>query len=210
MLSEQLESFMELSQYTLYIYGSGGHGRVVRDFSSGYSLTQFVSDRPSEDTILPEEIPDGVRVVVAIGDNFSREDVVHGLRSGGKSLIFPTVTHPSAEISNRAYCDAGVVFCAKSVVITGAHVGEFAIINTGATVDHDCFIGAFAHIAPGVNLCGTVKVGDRTLIGVGSCVRPEITIGSDTIIGAGSVVVNDIPSGVIAHGNPCRVIKEIE
>jgi len=196
-------------EYSLYIYGSGGHGRVIRDFFPNYYRTQFVEDRPVRDTIRPKDIPEGSSVVVAIGNNFSREDAVHGLRSDGKSLIFPTVTHPSAEISNRASYDAGVTFCAKSVLITGAHVGEFAIINTGATVDHDCFIGAFAHIAPGVHLCGTVKVGDRTLIGVGSCVRPEITIGSDTIIGAGSVVVNDIPSGVIAHGNPCRVIKEI-
>ena len=182
---------------------------MVKDFSSGYSLTQFVSDHPSKGTIPPEEIPDGVRVVVAIGDNFSREDTARALQYSDKSLIFPTVWHPSAEISNLATYDEGVVFCAKSVVITGVHVEQFAIINTGATVDHDCHIGQFAHIAPGVNLCGTVRVGDRTLVGVGSSVRPEITIGRNTIIGAGSVVVSDIPSGVIAHGNPCRVIKEI-
>jgi len=201
---------MSLSQYTLYIYGAGGHGRVVQDFSPGYSLTQFVSDRPLKGAISPEEIPEGARVVVAIGDNFSREDVARGLQYSDKSLIFPTVRHPSAEISNLATYEEGVMFCAKSVVVTGAHIGQFAIINTGATVDHDCEVGQFAHIAPGVNLCGTVRVGECTLVGVGSSVRPEITIGRNTIIGAGSVVVNDIPSGVIAHGNPCRVIKEIE
>jgi len=213
-LSEQSDSFMDLKwirgEYSLYIYGSGGHGRVVRDFFPNHYRIQFVEDRPVRDTIRSKDIPKGASVIVAIGTNFSREYVVQGLRSDDKSLIFPTATHPSAEISNRASYDNGVMFCAKSVLIAGAHVGEFAIINTGATVDHDCVIGDFAHIAPGVNLCGNVKVGDRTLIGVGSCVRPEITIGSDTIIGAGSVVVSDIPSGVIAHGNPCRVIKEIE
>lgn len=194
----------------IHIFGKGDHGRVVRDFFPSNYRIQFVEDRSVRDTIHPEKIPEGASVIVAIGNNFSREDVVHGLRSAVKSLIFPTATHPSAEISNRASYDDGVMFCAKSVLIAGAHVGEFAIINTGATVDHDCVIGDFAHIAPGVNLCGNVKVGSRTLIGVGSCVRPGITIGSDTIIGAGSVVVSDIPSGVIAHGNPCRVIKEIE
>ena len=67
----------------------------------------------------------------------------------------------------------------------------------------------YAHVAPGVSLCGNVRIGKRTLIGVGSCVIPKISIGSDSVIGAGSVVVNDIPSGVIAYGNPCKVIKEI-
>ncbi len=193
----------------LYIYGKGGHGQVVQDFFPGIPSIQFVEDRPMAGTIRPKDIPAKSRVVVAIGNNFSRKDVVYGLRSDGKSLIFPTVGHPSAQISNRASYGEGVMFCAKSVIITGAHIGEFAIINTGATVDHDCFIGDFAHIAPGVNLCGTVMIGNRTLVGVGSSVRPDITIGSDTIIGAGSVVVNDIPSDVLAYGNPCRVIKEL-
>ncbi len=194
----------------LYIYGKGGHGRVVRDFFPGYPPIQFVEDRPMRGTILPKDIPERSHVVVAIGNNFAREDVVYGLRSDDKSLIFSTVSHPSAEISNRAELVEGIMLCAKSVVIAGVHIGEFTIINTGATVDHDCTLGNYVHIAPGVNLCGFVEVGDRTLIGVGSSVRPDITIGSDTIIGAGSVIVKDIPSGVIAHGNPCRVIKEIE
>jgi UDP-N-acetylbacillosamine N-acetyltransferase len=195
---------------TVYIYGKGGHGRVVQDFFPADYPTQFVEDRAVADAIRPEDIPEGSLVVVAIGNNFSRQDVVHGLLSDDKSLIFPTVTHLSAEVSDRADIGDGGVICAKSVVIAGAYLGEFVIVNTGATVDHDCIIGNYAHIAPGVNLCGTVRVGERTLVGVGSSVRPEITIGSDTIIGAGSVVVNDIPSGVIAHGNPCKVIKEIK
>ena len=38
---------------------------------------------------------------------------------------------------------------------------------------------------------------------------PGVSIGSDTVIGAGSVVTKDIPAGVLAAGNPCRVIREI-
>ena len=40
-------------------------------------------------------------------------------------------------------------------------------------------------------------------------VLPGVSFGSDTVIGAGSVVTKDIPAGVIAAGNPCRVIREI-
>lgn len=41
------------------------------------------------------------------------------------------------------------------------------------------------------------------------CVLPGVTIGNNTIIGAGSVVTKDIPSNVVAVGNPCKVIKQI-
>lgn len=54
-----------------------------------------------------------------------------------------------------------------------------------------------------------ITIGDRVWIG-GSCViLPGVTIGSDTVIAAGSVVTKDIPSGVVAAGNPCRVLREI-
>lgn len=54
-----------------------------------------------------------------------------------------------------------------------------------------------------------ISIGDRVWIGGNCVVMPGITIGSDSVIGAGSVVTKDIPAGVIAAGNPCRVIREI-
>lgn len=54
-----------------------------------------------------------------------------------------------------------------------------------------------------------ITVGDNVWIGANVSVLPGVTIGSDTIIGAGSVVNRDIPSGVIAAGNPCKVIRKI-
>lgn len=46
-------------------------------------------------------------------------------------------------------------------------------------------------------------------IGGGTTVNPGVTIGSNTVIGSRSVVVKDIPSNVIAAGNPCKVLREI-
>ena len=54
-----------------------------------------------------------------------------------------------------------------------------------------------------------IRVGNNVWIGAGVCVLPGVTIGDNTVIGAGSVVTKDIPSGVLAAGNPCRVIREI-
>lgn len=55
-----------------------------------------------------------------------------------------------------------------------------------------------------------VSIGSDVWVGGGAIILPGVTIGSRTVIGAGSVVTKDIPDGVVAAGNPCRVIREIE
>jgi len=54
-----------------------------------------------------------------------------------------------------------------------------------------------------------VSMGSDIWVGGGSIICPGVTIGSNTVIGAGSVVTKDIPDGVVAVGNPCRVVREI-
>ena len=53
-----------------------------------------------------------------------------------------------------------------------------------------------------------VLIGDSVWIGGGAVIMPGVTIGDNAVIGAGSVVTRDIPSGVIALGNPCRILRE--
>jgi maltose O-acetyltransferase len=54
-----------------------------------------------------------------------------------------------------------------------------------------------------------VEIGSDVWVGGGALILPGVRVGSRTIIGAGSVVTRDIPDGVLAAGNPCRVIREI-
>lgn len=54
-----------------------------------------------------------------------------------------------------------------------------------------------------------ITIGNRVWIGGGSTILSGVTIGDDSVIGAGSVVTRDIPAGVVAAGNPCRVIRPI-
>lgn len=54
-----------------------------------------------------------------------------------------------------------------------------------------------------------ITIGDDVWIGGGAIICPRVTIGSGTTIGAGSVVTRDIPPGVFAAGNPCRVIRQL-
>lgn len=61
----------------------------------------------------------------------------------------------------------------------------------------------------GLEYARPITVGDNVWFGGGVQVMPGVTIGSNTVIGSGSVVTKDIPSGVVAAGNPCRVIRPI-
>ena len=54
-----------------------------------------------------------------------------------------------------------------------------------------------------------VRIGNNVWIGAGAVILPGITIGDDSVIGAGSIVTKDIPAGVVAVGNPCRVLRPI-
>lgn len=109
------------------------------------------------------------------------------------------------------------------------HVGKnfYANFNLTLVDDADVIIGDYVMIAPNVVIAtGThpinpelrqknyqfnlpVHIGNRVWIGAGSIILPGITIGDDSVIGAGSVVTKDIPSGVVAVGNPCRVLRKI-
>ncbi|MPN26714.1 Galactoside O-acetyltransferase [bioreactor metagenome] len=53
-----------------------------------------------------------------------------------------------------------------------------------------------------------VRIGNNVWIGAGVIILPGVTVGDDSVIGAGSVVTKDVPPGVVAFGNPCRVVRE--
>lgn len=54
-----------------------------------------------------------------------------------------------------------------------------------------------------------VWIGENTWIGAGAVIMPGVHIGKNTVIGAGSIVTKDIPDGVVAVGNPCRVLRPV-
>lgn len=54
-----------------------------------------------------------------------------------------------------------------------------------------------------------ITIGDNVWIGAGAIILPGVNIGNNTVIGAGAVVTKDIPDGVVAVGNPCRILKDI-
>ena len=95
-----------------------------------------------------------------------------------------------------------------SVVQSCAHIGKHCIVNTGASVDHDCEVADFVHIAPHATVLGGVKIGEGSWIGAGAVVKQYVTIGRNCMIGAGAVVLENVPDGATVVGVPAKEIKK--
>jgi len=65
-------------------------------------------------------------------------------------------------------------------------------------------------VEEGIEFGLPIKIGHNVWIGGGAIICPGVTIGDNSVIGAGAVVTKDIPDNVVAAGNPCKVIKEID
>lgn len=111
----------------------------------------------------------------------------------------------------------------------GKHIsiGEGSYINVNCSFIDDGMIeiGKAVMFGPGVAIATVghpinpamreymytdpVKIGDNCWIGANVTICPGVTIGENTVIGAGSVVTADIPANVVAVGNPCKVLREI-
>lgn len=93
---------------------------------------------------------------------------------------------------------------------THIYVGDYTMFGPNVTV------ASAAHpILPQLREKGyeynlPVRIGKNCWIGAGAVILPGVTIGDNTVIGAGSVVTKDIPSDVVAVGNPCRVLRKID
>jgi maltose O-acetyltransferase len=124
---------------------------------------------------------------------------------------------PRSEIRPPFYCDYG------TQVSMGA--GSFANFGLVALDPAPIVIGDDVQIGPNVQLltpthpvdpdqrragweaAEPITIGDNVWLGGGAIVLPGVTIAADTVVGAGSVVTRDLPAGVVAVGNPARVIR---
>jgi len=157
---------------------------------------------------------------------------VQGMRIRGHVLLRAIeVKGPAACIAldDGAALDRGVVLLVTSErarIVIGLHtylnrhimidadelveIGERTMIGPFCYItDHDHAIRAGAAPADGPLVSAPTRLGARCWIGAHVTILKGVSIGDGTVVGAGSVVTKSLPAGVIAVGNPARVLREI-
>ena len=117
---------------------------------------------------------------------------------------FPAIVSPQAVLNEDVTLGAGTIVMDGVVIGTGTRVGKAVIANTHCSIDHDCNIEDFVHVAPGATICGGVIIGRCSLVGAGATVIQGIAIGADCVLGAGSVVVNNCTASGVYMGVPAQ------
>jgi len=199
---------------SVYVIGAGGHAKVVLRAlqDSGVEEAMLFDDAPERQgtTLLGMPVVGPVEhildypprpTVIAIGDNSARRRIADSY-----ALSWITVIHPRALLDSTVRVGEGTMVLANAIVQVDSRIGRHVIINHAATVDHDCTIEDFVHLAPGVHLAGNVTVRKGVLMGIGAVALPGVEIGEETIVGAGAVVTHDLPARVVAVGVPARII----
>ena len=124
---------------------------------------------------------------MAMLDTIDRLRALPGIKIGEGVLLYGTIDTSNSDSS------------VKDRIV----VGDFTTIGASTLVLTHCPVKSRN------KLCGlSIKIGHDVFIGYNSIVLPGVTIGNNTIIGAGSVVTKDIPAGVVAAGNPCKVLSK--
>ena len=195
---------------SIIIIGASGHGKVVADIAllNGYTEIMFADSNPAiskcagfcvmdYDSIAAN--PDG-DLFIAIGDSKIRKRLMEVYNN----RHFPILVHPDAVVANDTTIGAGTVIMAGTVINPGVKIGRGCIINTCSSVDHDCEIGDFVHIAVGSHLGGTVKVENETWIGAGATVSNNVDICAGCMIGVGAVVIKNIEEKGTYFGVPAK------
>ena len=153
--------------------------------------------------------------------------------------MLPSRRHPFGKIGNLLRCrfarQIGARVGKDCIIEKGAQVqegvhladnsrvGEHCLISTGTVIEGNNMMGPHVHIYTsnhaydaqqhrfdGFSENKPVTIGEHTWIGYGAIILPGVKIGRNSIIGAGAVVTKNVPSGVLAAGNPCVVKKIID
>ncbi|MCX7824575.1 MAG: NeuD/PglB/VioB family sugar acetyltransferase [Verrucomicrobiae bacterium] len=205
------------------IFGAGNHGRVVLDIlrAQGREVIGWLDEnralwgtQVAGLTVLGgldwlrEHRSGDLGVIAGIGNTKARVAVSKAVESLGVPLI--NAIHPSAVIMPTATLGRGICVCAGAIIGTSAQIGDYALINTGSSIDHDSVLEEGAWVSPGVVTAGCVRIGRGAYVSTGAVLVAGVSVGAGAVVAAGAVVTNDVPPGVLVMGVPARKVKDVD
>ncbi len=149
--------------------------------------------------------------MVAMGHRYSAERYATFLKALDLDIPLANLIHPSAMIHPNVKIGTNVAMNVGSVVCAGATIGSLCnLAGARVVIEHDNKISDNVVFGAGIALSGLTEIGSHSFIGSGVSSRHEVQIGERCLIGAGAVVVSNIPSGMVAVGNPARVLRPVQ
>lgn len=194
----------------MYLIGASGHAKAVLDLLIDRTIVKGIYD--DDITIksilghevispIPNILPSDAPYIIAIGHNLLRKNIKEARLKGQD---FVNVIHSSAILSKYIVFGTGNIVMELAIVKVGSSIGNHVILNTKSSVDHDCIIEDYVHLAPGAVLCGGVSIGEGTLVGASAVILPNIKIGKWCTIAAGSVVHQSMADGQVWIGQSLK------
>ncbi len=205
------------------VVGGGGHAKVLVDalmqmradivgytdvqdkrLSVGGKILPYLG---VDDQILQMDDGTGVLLVNGLGSvnlPLKRQDIFNRFRAQG--YHFATVVHPSAVVGEGVILGEGAQIMAGVILQTAVEIGNNTIVNTRASIDHECVIGPNVHIAPGATLSGCVTIGANSHVGTGAVIVQGVMVGENVLVGAGAVVIRNVENGATVMGVPAQKI----
>jgi sugar O-acyltransferase (sialic acid O-acetyltransferase NeuD family) len=209
------------------VMGAGGHGKVIIDILERQGDTTILGlidsqRRPGErfqgypvlgdEELLPELIAQtpALTVIVAVGHNWRRRQVVERLRLLCPEIRFGCARHPTAVVAGTARIGAGTVIMAGAIIGPDVQIGEHCIVNHRCSIDHDSALANFSSLAPGVVTGGYVTLGEGAAVNTGAVLARGAGIGTYSVIGAGATVLGEIGARTLAYGTPAKPARTID
>lgn len=145
---------------------------------------------------------------IGIGNPFLRKKLYDTFISIGG--VFSSTISPSADIGSfDVQIGVGSNVLSGAVFSNSTVLGKGCVVYYNSIITHDCKIGDFVEISPGVTLLGRCSIDSYSQIGANTTILPDVKIGENVIIGAGSVVTKNIRDNCLAVGVPAKIIKEL-
>ncbi|HGY11631.1 MAG: hypothetical protein B6D61_00565 [Bacteroidetes bacterium 4484_249] len=204
----------------LIIIGAGSVGSHIAhnldEYLTGYRLLGFLDDDPDKidlnlfgypvigniDTFFSKDFKN-VEVIIGIAFPNTKKKIIEKLTSK-KAFISPSLVSKNAWLSKRVAVGNGAIIYPGVSINFGTHIDEFVVINMNCAIGHDCHIGKYTSLAPGVNLAGHTYIGNSVDMGIGSATIQNIKISSNSVVGGNSIVIHNVDEPTTVVGVPAK------
>ena len=208
----------------LGIYGASGLGRevyelalTINNIGNRWSKIVLIDDSPNVDNkrnlplfkfsdLKNNFLISELEICIAVGEPKLRSILYQKILSSEFKIA--TLVDPNVSIPKSTKIGCGTIICKYVSITCDIDIKENVYIHPMACIGHDSIIGKNSIISSFVDVAGNCNVGNETFLAIGTILKQGISVGEKSILGLGSIVHKDIPSYVIAMGNPARPMKK--